>query len=266
MQPTGQFPKDGSRVRTLIVDDEPLARDKIRMLLSRDHEIEIVGECTNGHEAVEAIEQKSPDLVFLDVQMPGLDGFKVLDEVGVDRMPGVVFVTAYDQHALRAFEVHALDYLLKPFAQKRFTEALTHAKEQIRTQPSASYSQQLISLLGEIRSGSKYLERLAVKSGGRVYFLKVADLDWIEAAGNYVTLHVGSESHLLRETMNGMESQLDDRKFIRIHRSTLVNIDRIKALTPLFHGDYVVTLHNGTRLTLSRSCRERLAKVFNGAF
>jgi two-component system LytT family response regulator len=253
-------------VRTLIVDDERLAREKIRMLLSKDREIEIVGECSNGNEAVAAIEQTSPDLVFLDVQMPGLDGFKVLDEIGVDKMPGVVFVTAYDQHALRAFEVHALDYLLKPFAQKRFSEALTHAKEKVRSQPDTSYSQQLLSLLGDIRSGNKYIERLAVKSGGRVNFLKVADLDWIEAAGNYVTLHVGNESHLLRETMSRMDSQLDDRKFVRIHRSTLVNIDRIKALTPLFHGDYVVTLHNGTRLTLSRSYRERLATIFNGAF
>jgi two-component system LytT family response regulator len=140
-------------VRTLIVDDERLAREKIRMLLSKDREIEIVGECSNGNEAVAAIEQTSPDLVFLDVQMPGLDGFKVLDEIGVDKMPGVVFVTAYDQHALRAFEVHALDYLLKPFAQKRFSEALTHAKETVRSQPDPSYSQQLLSLLGVIRSG-----------------------------------------------------------------------------------------------------------------
>jgi len=261
MQTTGH--SSISRVRTLIVDDEPLARDKIRMLLARDREIEIIGECANGQEAVETIRRESPDLLFLDIQMPGVDGFEVLEKVGVEQMPGVVFVTAYDEHAIRAFEVHALDYILKPFAQKRFNEALQRAKDQIRKQPDGSISQQLLSLLGDLKSGPKFLERLVVKSNGRVFFLKVNEVDWIEAAGNYVNIHNGNEAHLLRETMNGIEAQLDPRKFVRIHRSTLVNIERIKELSPLFHGDYIVTLLNGARLTMSRSYRGKLTGLLN---
>jgi two-component system LytT family response regulator len=265
MESAGQHPKTHSRIRTLIVDDEPLARDKVRMLLGKDPEIEIIGECANGQEAVEVIERESPDLVFLDIQMPGLDGFGVLKKVGAGRLPGVVFVTAYDQYALHAFEVHALDYLLKPFAQKRFNEALQRAKIQIRKPPDGSLNQQLLSLLGGLSGAQRYLERLVIRSTGRVFFLKVDDVDWIEAAGNYLNIHLGNEAHLLRETMNSLESQLDPRKFVRIHRSTLVNIERIKELSPLFHGDYIVTLKNGSRLTLSRSYREKLDTLLNGA-
>jgi two-component system LytT family response regulator len=253
-------------VRTLIVDDEPLAREKIRMLLARDGEIELIGECSSGHEAVETIKRESPDLLFLDIQMPGLDGFGVLESVGADRVPGVVFVTAYDEHAIRAFEFHALDYLLKPFAQKRFNEALQRAKDQLRKGSTGAFSQQLLSLLGDVSGGKRFLERLVVKSNGRVFFLKTDEIDWIEAAGNYVNIHVGSEAHLLRETMNSIEVRLDARKFVRIHRSTVVNIERIKELSPLFHGDYVVTLVNGTKLTLSRSYRDRLSGLLDGSF
>lgn len=254
-----------SRLRTLIVDDEPLARDKIRMLLAKDREIEIVGECANGHEAIEAIEKESPDLLFLDIQMPGVDGFGVLESVGPERVPGVVFVTAYDEHAIHAFEVHALDYLLKPFAQKRFNEALVRAKDQLRKHSGGGLSQQLLALLGDLHGAPKYLERLVVKSSGRVFFMKVNEVDWIEAAGNYVNIHAANETHLLRETMNGIEMHLDPKRFVRIHRSTLVNIERIKELSPLFHGDYVVTLMNGTRLTMSRSYRSKLSGLVNGA-
>jgi two-component system LytT family response regulator len=245
-------------VRALIVDDEPLAREKIRMMLSQDRDVEVIGECANGEQAVEVIQRESPDLVFLDVQMPGLDGFGVLQRVGIDRVPGVVFVTAFDQHALKAFDVHAVDYLLKPFARKRFNEALVRVKEHLSRRPSGEINRQILSLLDELQGRKKFLERIAVKSLGRVVFLKVEDIEWIEAAGNYVNLHVGSHAHLLRETMNGIETQLDPGKYARIHRSTIVNIERIKELSPLFHGDYSVTLTNGTRLTLSRSYRERL--------
>ena len=263
MKLTGQPPSTPPKVRTLVVDDEPLARDKIRLLLEKDPDIEIVGEAANGQDAVEMIERHCPDLVFLDIQMPGLDGFGVLKKVGPDRVPGIVFVTAYDQYALQAFDVHALDYLLKPFAAKRFNETLQRAKEQLRSRPGGALTQQILSLLGGLGTVHRYLERLVVKSSGRVYFLKVEDIDWIEAAGNYLNIHIGTQAHLLRETMNNLETQLEPRKFVRIHRSTLVNIERIKELSPLFHGDYVVTLSTGTRLTLSRSYRENLIGLIN---
>jgi len=253
-----------SRIRTLIVDDEPLARDKVRILLAKDPEIEVIGECANGQEAVEMIERESPELVFLDVQMPGLDGFGVLKKVNPERVPGVVFVTAYDQYALHAFEVHALDYLLKPFAKKRFDETLQRAKAQLRSRPEGAITQKLMSLLDGFGEAKRYLERFVIRSNSRVFFLKVNDVDWIEAAGNYLNIHIGNEAHLLRETMNGIETQLDPRRFVRIHRSTLVNVERIKELSPLFHGDYVVTLTNGARLTLSRSYRDKLSDLTNG--
>jgi two-component system, LytTR family, response regulator len=264
MTQTQQTVKE-SPIRTIIVDDEPLARDKVRMLLSKDPGITIVGECSNGEQAVEAISSLAPELVFLDIQMPGLDGFGVISKLDQEHLPGVVFVTAYDQYAIHAFEVHALDYLLKPFAQKRFAEALQRAKTELRKPRDGAFNQQLLSLLGTLGTGSRYLERFVIRSTGRVFFLKVADVDWIEAAGNYLNIHIGHEAHLLRETMNSLETQLDPRKFVRIHRSTLVNIERIKELSPLFHGDYVVTLTNGARLTLSRSYRDKLSGVLNGA-
>ena len=266
MPTSSQHPNPTTKVRTLIIDDEPLAREKIRIMLAKDRDVEIIGECANGQEAIQAIKKESPDLLFLDIQMPGVDGFGVLSNVGVDHVPGVVFVTAYDEHAIKAFEFHALDYLLKPFAQKRFNEALQRAKDQLRKRPTGAFSEQLLSLLGDISGGKRFLERLVVKSNGRVFFLKVEEIDWIEAAGNYVNIHIGSEAHLLRETMNSIEVRLDNKKFVRIHRSTLVNIERIKELSPLFHGDYVVTLVNGTKLTLSRSYRDKLSGVLNGSF
>ena len=256
--------KTPAKIRTLIVDDEPLAREKVRMLLGRDSDIEIVGECAGGEEAIEAIRKMSPELLFLDIQMPGPDGFEVLKTVGAERIGAVVFVTAYDQHALRAFEVHALDYLLKPFANRRFKETLQRAKEHLGRNHNGVLTHQLQSLLSDLNGSHKYLERLVIKAAGRVSFVKVKEIDWIEAAGNYVSLHVGRNTHLLRQTMNGIEVQLDKQKFVRIHRSTLVNLERIKELSPLFHGDYVVTLHDGTRLTLSRNYRENLSQILKG--
>ncbi len=254
------------KIRTIIVDDEPLGRDSMCVLLKRDSEIELIRECANGHEALQAIHEASPDLLFLDVQMPEMDGFEVLSRVPAERMPMVVFVTAYDQHALRAFEVHALDYLLKSYSDERFEAALRRAKEQIRQKKVNEISQRLVALLDSQRQEKAqtpaelgaYLTRLVVKSGGRIFFLKTAEIDWFEAADYYVYLHVGGKSHLLRETMNGLEKQLDPRKFQRIHRSTIVNLDRIKELQSHVRGDYTVILQDGTQLKLSRSHRPKL--------
>ena len=260
MSPPSSSRVTSQKIRTLIVDDEPLAREKIRMFLQRDPEIEIIGECVDGVHAVASIEESTPDLLFLDIQMPGKDGFEVLRTVGVDRVAAVIFVTAYDEHALRAFEYHALDYLLKPFAANRFQDALTRAKSQLLSEPAEPFQKQLMTLLGSIDGDSRYIKRLVVKTGGRIVFLKVEEIDWIEAAGNYLTLHVGTASHLIRETMNDLESRLDPAQFLRIHRSTIVNIDRIREMQPLFHGDFTVILMNGTRLMLSRNYKSRLPR------
>ncbi len=260
MSPPSPTRVTNQKIRTLIADDEPLARDKIRMFLQRDPEIEIIGECVDGVHAVASIEESNPDLLFLDIQMPGKDGFEVLRTVGVDRVAAVIFVTAYDEHALRAFEYHALDYLLKPFAANRFQDALTRAKSQLLSEPAEPFKKQLMTLLGSVDGDSRYIKRLVVKTGGRIVFLKVEEIDWIEAAGNYLTLHVGTASHLIRETMNDLESRLDPAQFLRIHRSTIVNIDRIKEMQPLFHGDFTVMLMNNTRLMLSRNYKSRLPR------
>jgi two-component system, LytTR family, response regulator len=246
------------KIRVLIVDDEPIARRGIRLQLKGEPEIEIVGECANGMEAVAAIKTKSPDLVFLDVQMPEMDGFEVIDAVGVELMPRVIFVTAYDQYTLRAFEVHALDYLLKPFDRDRFVKALNHAKSSLQR---GEFNHQLIRLLDDRLAARKPLERLVIKSGGRIYFLNVEEVDWIEAADNYVDLHVGRESHLLRETISGLAARLDPARFLRIRHSTIVNIERVKELRPLFRGEYLIVLRDGTELTSSRRYRKNLDAI-----
>lgn len=250
------------KIKTLIVDDEPLARDRVKRFLRDEYDISVIGECGNGKQAVEAIRQKKPDLVFLDIQMPEKNGFEVVKSLDEDEMPAVIFVTAYDQYALQAFDVHALDYLLKPFNRERLHKAVYHAREHIEAKKIGTLDARLASLIADLRQEKKYLERLVVKSVGRVYFLKVDDIDWIEASGNYVKLHSGRESHMIRETMNGIEAKLDPEKFLRIHRSTVVQIDRIKELHPMFSGDYSVILRNGTELALSRNYRERLLELF----
>jgi two-component system LytT family response regulator len=253
------------KIRTLIVDDEPLARRNLRVLLEQDPQIEIVEECRNGREAVKAVESLSPDLLFLDIQMPEMDGFDVLEQVGTNKVPAIIFVTAFDQYALKAFEVHALDYLLKPFDDNRFAHALKRAKMQIEAREINKVSKRLLALLEEREtqressSGKKgYLKRLMVKLANRVILLNVDEIDWIEADGNYAKLHVAKKSHLLREKMNDLESQLDPDKFVRIHRSIIVNLTRIKELHPHFNGDYIVVLDDGRQLRLSRSRREHL--------
>ncbi len=247
-------------VRTLIVDDEPLARERLRALLLEEPDVEVVGECADGCQAVVAIEEFKPDLVFLDVEVPNLDGFRILESVG-GKIPAIVFVTAYDHYALRAFDVRAVDYILKPFGRERLQKALAHARAQITREKSTDLSGQIVALLEEMRPQKSFLKRIMIKSAGRLYFLRTADVDWVEAAGNYVRLHVGAESHLLRETMNGLEARLDPERFLRIHRSTIVNIERIKELQPWFHGDYVVILKDDHQLTMSASYRERLDEL-----
>ena len=246
------------RVRVLVADDEPLARERLRLLLSREEGIELVAECPNGTDAIEAIDRLQPDLVFLDVQMPGATGFEVIEAVGAERMPLVVFVTAFDQYALRAFDVHALDYLLKPFDRERFHEALVRARQHLDRRTNGDLERRLLELVQDLKPSAQRLERFVIKSGGRVFFVRSDEIDWIEAAGNYVKLHVAGESHLFRETMNTLEAQLDPDTFFRIHRSHIVNIERVKELQPWFNGEYVVFLRNGTRLTLSRGYREKL--------
>jgi two-component system LytT family response regulator len=247
-----------TKIRTVVVDDEPIARERIMSLLQQETDVEVIGECSDGGQAVSVINQQSPDLVFLDVQMPGTDGFGVIQNIGADRMPTVVFVTAYDEYALKAFEVHALDYLLKPFGKDRFQETLKHAREHLERRRAGDLGRRLLALVQDLKPEQPRFDRLVVKSGGRVFFLRTQEIDWIEAAGNYVRLHLGEESHLFRETMNGMEGRLDSRQFVRIHRSRIVNTERIKELQPWFNGEYVVILRNGMRLTLSRGYRERL--------
>ncbi len=253
------------RIKTLIVDDEPLARERIRMLLESDESIEIAGEFGDGASAVTGIQTGRPDLLFLDVQMPEVDGFEVLSALDADQVPVTIFVTAYDQYAIRAFDVCAVDYLLKPFDRSRFLKALGRARKQIELNASTAGAQsdlstRLLGLLEQARPDT-YLQRFVIKSGGRVSFVKVDEVDWVEAAGNYVRLHAGRETHMLRETMSALEQELDPRKFVRIHRGTAVNVERIKELRPLFHGDHEVTLADGVRLTLSRSYLKNLERA-----
>lgn len=255
----------GAPIRALVIDDEPLAREIIREMLQDDPEVEIVGESVNGRDAVAAVAAHTPDLLFLDVQMPRLSGFEVLESLPSERMPLVIFVTSYDQYAVRAFEVHAIDYLLKPFDRQRFEIALERAKARIRRKRSGDIDERILALLEELKAGQKYLERLVIKTGGRVIFLDTEEIDWIEAEGNYVTVHTGEKSHLLRETISNLERQLDPKKFVRIHRSAIVNINRIQELQPWFHGEFRVILQGGTQLTLSRSYRENLQSILGNS-
>jgi len=250
-------------LRVLIVDDEPLAREKLRTLLANEADIEVLGECPDGARALEAIEAHAPDLVFLDVQMPEVDGFAVLDAIDPERMPAVVFVTAYDQYALKAFEVHALDYLLKPFDRGRFHSALDRARSEIARRADAAAAQRrLHALLDGL--GRRRHDRLIVRESGRVYFVRADEIDWIESAGNYARIHVGGRSHLLRETMKALADRLDPAEFVRIHRGTIVRIDRIRRLESGPHGEYVVVLADATQLTSSRSYSEELQRLITG--
>lgn len=240
------------------MDDEPLARDRTRQLLEAEPDVEIVGECASGEDAVELIEGAAPDLVFLDVQMPGMDGFAVLEKISPDRLPAVVFVTAHDAHALKAFGVRALDYLLKPFDGERLRESLERVRERLRSEAPRAFQQRLLSLLADMKSRARRGDRVVIRSGGRLSFLKPDEIDWIQAEGNYLRIHAAQRSHILRDTMSGIEARLDPSRFVRIHKSTIVNIERIREIQPLFNGAYSVLLRDGTRLTWSRGYREQL--------
>ena len=247
-----------TKITTLIVDDEPLGRERIRTLLAADPDFEVVGESSDGRQAVASIAKLKPKLLFLDVQMPEMNGFEVLEAIAGAEMPAVIFVTAYDHYAVKAFQVHALDYLLKSFDRERFSQAVGRAKAEISKGREHGFDERLLALLEDLQEQRGKPERLVVRSGGRIFFLRVEEIDWIEAADNYVCLHVGRASHLLRSTLASIEERLDSRKFLRIHRSTIVNLDRVLELSPLFHGDYTVHLRDGTELLLSRGYREKL--------
>ena len=248
-------------IRALVVDDEPLARQRLRQLLQQEADVELVGECANGREAVEAIQEKAPDLVFLDVQMPELGGFGVVEAVGADRMPPTLFVTAFDRHAVQAFEVNALDYLLKPFDEERFQKAMARFRDwrhahQEAVDAGPGLQAQLQALLDQL-SGGRFLERVMVKHGDRHLLLKIEEVQWVEAEDNYVRLHVDGTSHLLRQTLARFSERLDPKSFRRIHRSSLVNLDHVVELQPWFSGDHLVIMRDGTKLTLSRTFREQ---------
>lgn len=252
------------KIRALIVDDEPLAREGVRLHLDEHEDIEIIGECGSGEEAVNRIESDHPDLVFLDVQMPGLDGFGVIEAIAADQLPAIVFVTAYDQFALRAFETHALAYLLKPFETERFDKALDRVRTQLRARSGEAMDERLRDLVATLSGKERFLERMVARTSGRIMILRVEDVDWIEAAANYVRVHIGSKQYLVRETMTHLEARLDPEKFLRIHRSMIVCKDRIKELEPLFQGDYSIILVDGTRLTSSRGYRDRIQSFLQG--
>lgn len=247
-------------LRVLIVDDEPVARRRLRRLLREDRDIEIAGECGDGASALAAIRTLSPDLVLLDVQMPEMDGIEVLQQLRSEEVPACIFVTAFDRYALRAFEVHALDYVLKPVDGERLRLAVERARRRIAERRGAMLDPGVLALLSDL-AGRRFLTRMPVKSGGRVLVVDLADVDCIRAADNYVTLHVGAEQYLARDTMGRLERDLDPTRFVRIHRSTIVQVDRIKELLPDFHGDFTVVLRNGSRVTLSRTYRSRLEQM-----
>jgi len=242
-------------IRALIVDDEPLARDRIREMLKDEREIKIIGEARNGQEAIDSITTHDPDLVFLDVQMPDMNGFDVLQSLGVRRMPVIIFVTAYDQHAMRAFDVHAIDYLTKPFDRKRFAGAIDRAKTFLKGTIDLD-TKHIMTMLEELKAGPRYLERLAIRTGDTVFFVRTEEVDSIEAQGNYVRLNLANSSHLLRDTLNNIEAQIDPHKFVRIHRRTIVNMNRVKELQTWARGEYRVVMANGACYSLSRSYRQ----------
>jgi two-component system LytT family response regulator len=246
--------------RVAIADDEPLARERIRSLLDGRPGYEIVVECIDGTQAATALREHELDVFFLDVQMPDLDGFQALEAAGGAPLPIIVFVTAFHDYAIRAFEVRALDYLLKPFDRARFDETLLRVEDQLATRRAKVLAPEVVQLLRELSAGAgeAYASRFAVKSRTGIYFVRAEDVDWIDAEGNYVALHAAGRKHLVRETIKSVEARLDPAKFVRVHRSAIINVDRLKKLQPYFHGEYVVTLHDGTTMTSSRSYSDRL--------
>lgn len=254
-----------TQYRVVVVDDEPLARLNIRSLIEKDEELKLIKECENGYEAISSIENLVPDLIFLDIQMPEMNGFQVLEKVDLEKIPAIIFVTAYDQYAIKAFEVHALDYLLKPVEETRFKKAVSQAKDFLKQREMSSLSQRLVALLkndqASVDSAPKFLERIVIKSTGKVMFLPVAEIDWIEADDYYVKIHTADRSHLLRETMGELENNLNPNQFQRIHRSVIVNINRIREVQSDFQNKSVVVLNNGKKLKMSRPVQDLINKM-----
>ncbi len=246
------------KIRVAIVDDEQPARSRLKNLLKKDAEIEIVAICSDGFEAVSAIRNLALDLVYLDIQMPEKSGFQVIEEIGAEHMPPVIFVTAYDQYAVQAFDVSALDYLLKPFDEDRFAAITDRAKSRVKARSKAIASEELLQLLREWKRQPQYLERIALNENDRLTLLKVEEIDWLSAEKNYVRIHKGKSSWTIRDTLNNLEGQLDPKQFVRIHRSTIVNFDKIRQIERLFHGGYRVVMNGGTQLTVSRRYRDRI--------
>lgn len=240
-----------------------LARERLKQAFSADDEIEVVGECNNGAEAVKAIKEIKPDLVFLDVQMPKMNGFEVVENISAEKMPMVVFVTAYDEFALRAFEINALDYLLKPVDEERLAKTILRIKLQIKEEGRGDIENRLLQLLGKVESQAAYPKRIPVKTAQQTVLVATEDIDWIGGAGNYLELHVGKDIYLIRERLHKLEQKLNPEQFARIHRSTIVNIERIKTLNPMFNGDHVIILQNGAKLNLSRTYHEKLLELIS---
>lgn len=245
-------------MRVLIVDDERIARNRIRTFLEDEPNVEVAGECSNGYEALEYLRSHQTDVVFLDVQMPGVGGFSMLKNLPPTRVPLVVFVTAYDKYALQAFEVRAFDYLLKPFDRERLAQTIKHVEAELAARQPGQ-PERLMTMMPTVERKSNS-NRLAVRNKGHVFFLNADSIDWVEAADNYVCLHCGPSTHVMRETMNALESRLNPMRFVRIHRSVIVNTERIRELQPWFRGDYRVILQDGKTLTLSRNYRDRVKR------
>lgn len=252
-------------IRTIIADDENLARKKLRLLLSSESGVNVIAECRDGRQTVSAVQTHSPDLLLLDVQMPDLDGFQVLEELSPGELPVVIFTTAYDHYAIRAFEAHALDYLLKPFNQERLHRAIERVKVELLKTHEHSVKARILDLLGRSKPETPQLNRLVIRTAGRVVFLELDEVDWIEAAANYVKLHVGKESFLLREGIGHISAKLDPERFVRIHRSSIVNVRRIRELQPCDSGEYIAVLRDGKELSCSRGCRPQLLKLIDGS-
>lgn len=248
--------------KVLIIDDEPMARERIRDLLNEESDMEIAGECRNGIEAVSTINRIKPDLIFLDIQMPGMDGFEVLSEIEKEHLPEIIFVTAYDQYTLQAFSAHALDYLLKPFDDERFREALDYTRTRLEQAKSSHIRQSsLVSLIEKLAKEEKYLKRIQVKLNQRIFLVNINDIDSFEAEGCYVRIRTGDTGYLLRESLSTLEKKLDPRKFVRIHRSTIINIDSITELQHWSQYEWVALLKNGGKYVVSRSYREKLKNI-----
>ena len=253
-------------INVLIVDDEPLARDGLRLLLAADRDVGAIDEARGGREAIARIEAARPDLVLLDVQMPGIDGFGVVAQVGADRMPAVVFVTAHDRYAVQAFELSALDYLLKPVTGLRFAQTMSRAKARLDQRAAAGASQQIRQLLETIASPPRYLQRIAVRTGDTTTFVEVAAIDWIAAAENYVELHLGATHHLVHVALTTLEKALDPARFVRVHRRAIVQVDRIRALKAAQHGEYVITLASGATVRSGRTYHDAVKGLVSNPF